>query len=347
LIQTPEIIKGNAQRLTISYHKLAQDLALGNKLLLDDGNIHLEVSGLLPGDEIEGVVTQGGILSSHRGVNIPGVRLRLPALTQKDLEDIDFAVSRDIDFLALSFVQSASDIQTLKDILSAKGSEIGVIAKIEKGGGLENIEAIVDKSDAVMVARGDLALETSFEEIPMAQKHIISVCRRKGVPVITATQMLESMVKARKPLRAETTDIANAIIDGTDALMLSGETAIGDHPTLTIETMARIAVKTEQVVVNEADILIMYTHDCRTVHRVRQQRPATSILALTSNLRTYYQLALSGGVKPIFIGKPKSEALTFQAVMDHVYTFGSLPKGAVSLSLASIVPDEQQGLIEG
>jgi pyruvate kinase len=187
-----------------------------------------------------------------------------------------------------------------------------------------------------MVARGDLALETSFEEIPGAQKHIIAVCRRKGVPVITATQMLESMIKATKPLRAETTDIANAILDGTDALMLSGETAIGDHPVLTIETMARIALRTEQDLVNEADTFAMYVSDGKAVPAARQRRPTALILALTSNLRTYYQLALTGSVVPRLMDEPKGDGITVQTISDHVHSSGFAHRGPVSLCLTSI-----------
>ncbi len=348
---TPETCLGSSQRVTISYPKLAQDLEEGNSLLLDDGSIQLRVTRLLPDNAIEGVITQGGTLSSRRGVNVPGVHLSLPPLTQKDLVDIDFAISHNIDFLALSFVQSANDIQSLKSTLAAKNSEMAVIAKIERSGALEDIDAIVDQVDGVMVARGDMALEMSFKEIPIAQKRIISICRKKGVPVITATQMLESMINASKPTRAEATDVANAVFDGTDALMLSGETAIGRYPVQTVATMRRIAERAEQAWVTsevprppEIDpeptiggiisysssvavkhlslaAIITYTRSGGTARRISRFRPAAPILVLTPNSRTYNQLALCWGVNPFLIEELDNTDIMTQMAIDYAQMY--------------------------
>ena len=351
-ILTPESCLGNGERVNISYRKLAQDLTVGDMLLLDDGSIHLKVTRLHPNNDIEGTIVQAGTLSSRRGINVPGVNLSIPALTQKDLEDIDFAIGQEIDFLALSFVQSANDIQTLKTILAAKNSDIGVIAKIEMSGGLDDIEAIVDQADAVMVARGDLALEMSFREVPIAQKRIIAICRTKGVPVITATQMLESMITASQPTRAEASDVANAVFDGTDALMLSGETAIGHSPVNTIETMARIAGRAEQAwqrnevaklpeitpdptiddIISysstmaaqhlQAAAIITYTRSGSTARHICRFRPAANILVLTPNLKTYRHLALSWGVNSTLVENLDNTDVMTQTAIEYARFVG-------------------------
>ena len=277
--------------------------------------------------------------------------MNLPPLTQKDLEDIDFAISQNFDFLALSFVQSANDVQTLKTILAAKNSDIAVIAKIELSSALEDIEAIVERADGVMVARGDLALEMSFKEIPIAQKRIIAICRRKAVPVITATQMLESMITASSPTRAEATDVANAVFDGTDALMLSGETAIGKYPLQAVATMSHIAVRAEQAWARgevpkppeitpeptvegiisynscitaqhlSAAAIITYARSGGAARQISRFRPAAPILVLTPNARLYNQLALSWGVSPIQIERlDNTEAMT-QTAINYAQTY--------------------------
>jgi len=349
---TPEVCQGNAERVSVSYPKLARDLKVGDTLLLDDGAIHVQVKRLWPGNQIESVVTQEGELSSRRGINVPGVNLSLPPLTQKDLEDIDFAIRHNIDFLALSFVQSANDVQTLKTILAAKSSDIAVIAKIEMSGGLEDIEAIVAEADGVMVARGDMALEMSYKEVPIAQKRIIAICRKSAVPVITATQMLESMVEASRPTRAEVTDVANAVFDGTDALMLSAETAIGQYPVQVIQTMTNIAIRAEeawmkQEVASLPDIppgptvgdiisysssmaaqklraaaIITYTRSGGTARRISRCRPSVPILVLTPNARTYNQLVLTWGVNPILIENLVNTDEMTQTAIDYAKWLG-------------------------
>ena len=242
---TPQKSSGNNEFISVSYPDMAKDVKIGSLILLDDGNIELEVEKIETNGDLWCRVLQGDTLSSHRGINLPGVRVSLPSISRKDYGDIDFAVTQDIDFLALSFVQSADDVRQLKDHLFQKGADIPVIAKIERQNALDDIETIVREANGVMVARGDLALEMSLQEVPIAQKHIIDICRSAAIPVITATQMLESMIDMRKPTRAEATDVTNAILDGTDALMLSAETAIGRYPVETVAIMSTLAVSTE------------------------------------------------------------------------------------------------------
>ncbi len=327
LVLTPQPVVGNKDRVSISFPQLARDVEVGSTLLLDDGNIEVTVTAIHENDDIISRVTQGGELSSRRGINLPGRRISLPSLTQKDFADIDFAVEQKFDFLALSFVQAAEDVRQLKAYLAQKKAAIPVIAKIEKKGALDDIADIVQEAYGVMVARGDLALEMSIQDVPIAQKHIIATCRQAAVPVITATQMLESMINLSKPTRAEATDVANAILDGTDALMLSGETAIGHHPAETVATMATIAIRTEQAWLNgelpgpqellppaeidasvayasqiitrlvSAAAIITYTASGATARRVACYRPLVPILALCPSSETQRHLALSWGVE--------------------------------------------------
>ena len=248
LTLTPQPCVGTPARIGVSFPRLAGDVTPGTPLLLDDGNLLLRVRSLPggPDGEILARVERGGTLSSNRGINLPGQRVNLPSVTAKDEEDIALAVELGFDFLALSFVQSADDVRGLQSILAARGADIPVIAKIEKKSALDDIEAIAETAYGVMVARGDLALEMSLPEVPIAQKRIIAVCRQAARPVITATQMLESMTYSPKPTRAEATDVANAVFDGTDAVMLSGESAMGKFPVETVATMSAIAVRAEE-----------------------------------------------------------------------------------------------------
>src|ERR1700738_1094212 len=246
IILSAEPIIGTAERIAVSFRGLANDVSHGTVILLDDGNIELQVIGLQPRGEVLCEVLRGGELKSNKGVNLKNRLVSLPSLTTKDYQDLDFAVSEQLDFLALSFVQSSSDVRFLKQALAERGASIPVIAKIERKNALDDIKNIVHECYGVMVARGDLALEMSFEDVPIAQKRIITVCRDEGVPVITATQMLESMINFHKPTRAEAADIANAILDGSDAVMLSAESAVGRFPVEAVATMATIAARAEE-----------------------------------------------------------------------------------------------------
>lgn len=326
LILTPTELIGNQERVSISFSELWKDVEPGVVILLDDGNIELEVEEIKSGGDIVCRVVEGGPLSSRRGLNLPGRRVNLPSLTEKDFADIDFAIKQGFDFLALSFVQSADDVRLLNALLAAKKSKIPVIAKIERKNALDDLDNIVKEAYGVMVARGDLALEMTIQDVPIAQKRIISACRRASIPVITATQMLESMVEMHKPTRAEATDVANAILDGTDALMLSGETAIGKYPADTIATMASIAMHTEQAWLHgelagpaplpapeeidaniaylakiaaesiSAKAIIIHTTTGGTARRVACHRPTIPILALSAVAESRRLLALTWGV---------------------------------------------------
>ena len=248
LLLTPDLsAPGTPARVGVTFPRLAGDVEPGAALLLDDGNLVLRVREVRGGadGEVLARVERGGLLSSNRGINLPGRRVSLPSLTEKDHLDIDLAIALDFDFLALSFVQSAEDVRGLQRRLAERGADIPVIAKVEMKSAFDEIEAIAAVAGGVMVARGDLALEMSLPDVPIAQKRIIAVCRQAACPVITATQMLESMTTAPKPTRAEATDVANAIFDGTDAVMLSGESAIGKYPVETVETMSAIAERAE------------------------------------------------------------------------------------------------------
>jgi pyruvate kinase len=313
-----------AGEVPVSYENLALDVHVGDRILVADGLIELVVLDVSP-PRVTARVLHGGPLSSHKGINLPGVQVSVPSLTEKDREDVAFAVEQGLDYLALSFVRRPADLAELRELIP-KG--LLVVAKIEKDVALNNIESIVRASDAVMVARGDLGVELPFEEVPFAQKRIITLCNRLGRPVITATQMLESMIVNPRPTRAEASDVANAILDGTDAVMLSAETASGQYPRLAVEAMARIvleieshpfsrrddralprdgSVSTEQAIAAAASAavrmlgapaMIVFTKSGATARVIAAHRPNVPILVLTDVDRTYRQLALVWGVIP-------------------------------------------------
>ena len=310
--------------IPVTYETLANDVHVGDRILINDGLIELVVLEVAA-PRVTARVLHGGKLSSHKGINLPGVSVSAPSITEKDREDVAFAVEQGIDYLALSFVRRAQDVAELRAMIPR---DILVVAKIEKDSALENIESIIRASDGVMVARGDLGVELPFEEVPLAQKRIISLCNRLGRPVITATQMLESMITHPRPTRAEASDVANAIIDGTDAVMLSAETAAGHYPRLAVEAMNRIIAEVEQHAsafqrevqrseetamstefaiaaacnaaarMLRAPCLIVFTKSGFSSRVVASQRPDVPILVLTDQPRTYRQLALVWGVIP-------------------------------------------------
>ncbi len=243
---TNEECLGTKEKIYMSYDQFAQDVNVGEKILVDDGKIELEVISTNKKDEVKLKVMFGFTLSSNKGVNLPDTQVSLPCLTVKDLEDLDFVLTQPVNWIALSFVRKASDILDLKQRIAAKGHHAKVIAKIEKPEAIKNIEEIVDATDAVMIARGDLGVEMPIEMIPTTQKQIIQLCLQKAKPVIVATQMMESMITNPSPTRAEVTDVANAVLDGADAVMLSGETSVGNHPALVVQAMNRIIVNAEK-----------------------------------------------------------------------------------------------------
>ncbi len=314
-------------QLPTTYDRLCDDVKVGDRILVDDGLIEL-VALDVHAPTVTARVLHGGTIKSHKGINLPGVAVSAPSITEKDWADVHFAIEHKLDYLALSFVRRAADIAELREKIPRA---MLVVAKIEKDSALENIESIVLASDAVMVARGDLGVELPFEEVPIAQKRIIALCNTLGRPVITATQMLESMITHPRPTRAEASDVANAIMDGTDAVMLSAETAAGQYPRLAVEAMSRIimeierhpriggsdertpadaAVSTERAIAAAATsavrslgapALIVFTKSGFSARVVASYRPDVPILVLTDQERTYRQLALVWGVIPCLV----------------------------------------------
>ena len=310
--------------IPVTYDQLAHDVHVGDRILIDDGLIEL-VTLDVANARVKARVLNGGDLKSHKGLNLPGIQVSAPSITEKDAADITFAVQQEVDYLALSFVRRAEDIESLREMIP---KWLLVVAKIEKDVALHNIEAIVRSTDAVMVARGDLGVELPFEAVPGAQKRIIRLANKYGRPVITATQMLESMIEHPRPTRAEASDVANAIMDGTDAVMLSAETAAGAYPRLAVEAMTRIIKEIEThppvapfagaeqgdgIVTTEvaiaaatvaavdmlgAPLVAVFTKSGFSARVVASKRPAVPILALTDEPRTYRQLALVWGVVP-------------------------------------------------
>lgn len=247
LTLTPRAVAGEARLIHVTYPALPADVSPGDSIYLADGVIHLEVDRI-SGDEVHCRVIHGGMLTSHKGVNLPGVSISTPALTDEDRDDLAFGLELGMDYVALSFVRSAVEVEEVGRLIREAGSKARVVAKIEKREALSELDRIIDAADALMIARGDLGVEIAPEEVPIVQKSIIVECLRRGKPVITATQMLESMTSSERPTRAEASDVANAVIDGTDAVMLSAETAVGDYPVETVQMMRRIIEHAEEYV---------------------------------------------------------------------------------------------------
>jgi pyruvate kinase len=236
---------GNLEKIYVSYPNLADDVKMGNTIMIDDGKIEVKVVDITKEKDVKVQVTLGGILSSKKGINLPDTKISLPALTEKDLIDLEFIIEQKLDWVALSFVRSVKDIVILRNKLDEKKSKIKIIAKIEKPEALVNIRDIIIESDAIMIARGDLGVELPIEQVPLIQRELIRKCIHRAKPVIVATQMMESMIDRTKPNRSEITDVANAVLEGADAVMLSGETAAGNYPTLVVETMRKIIRQVE------------------------------------------------------------------------------------------------------
>jgi pyruvate kinase len=326
----------------ISYAKLAQEVPENATILLDDGKVEMKVERIdLANQDLHCRVVVGGVLSSNKGVNFPGVCLSVKALTQKDREDLMFGLDQGVDWIALSFVRNPQDILEIKDLIASAGKSIPVIAKIEKHEAIEQMDAILTLCDGVMVARGDLGVELPAEDVPILQKRLIATANRLGIPIITATQMLDSMVNNPRPTRAEVSDVANAILDGTDAVMLSNETAVGDYPVEAVETMATIACRIEQEqqtnnfkrtkrsithaisaavgqIASQLDAaaIMTLTKTGATARNVSKFRPKTPILAITPHVYVSRRLQLVWGVKPLLVLDLSSANQTFQAAIN-------------------------------
>jgi pyruvate kinase len=329
-ITTDPRVEGTAELISTTYAALAKDVKAGDQVLLDDGNLELRVLGV-SGERVECEVVDGGPLKSHKGMNLPGVALSTPAITEKDRDDLAFGLGAGVDYVAMSFVRRAGDVEEAKGLIAKLGGDAPLIAKIEKPQALEDLEAILAAADGVMVARGDLGVELGTEDVPIAQKRIIAMANASGKVVITATQMLESMIENPRPTRAEASDVANAILDGTDAVMLSGESAVGRFPVETVETMARIADFTEEhglagirtraaegrrdgpgtaitrsltrVAASVAEelgckLIVAFTESGLTARLVAGHRPRVPVVAVTRAEKVYRRLALWWGVVP-------------------------------------------------
>ena len=345
----------------VTYDKLIQEVTVGKRILLDDGKIEMIVENIDTTENLlECKVTVGGVLSNNKGVNFPDVKLSVKALTEKDIEDLEFGLTAGVDWIALSFVRNPTDINEIKDLINKNGHSIPVVAKIEKFEAIDQIDTLLPLCDGVMVARGDLGVEMPAEEVPLLQKELIRKANTLGIPIITATQMLDSMASSPRPTRAEVSDVANAILDGTDAVMLSNETAVGDYPVEAVKTMATIARRIERdyplkaieshlpstipnaisaAVSNiarqlDAGAIIPLTKSGSTARNVSKFRPPTPILATTTERSVARRLQLVWGVTPLLIENDERTAKTFSLAMQIAQEMGFLKQGDLVVQTA-------------
>mgnify|MGYP004516285957 FL=1 len=363
---TTEEMLGTEKKVTITYKELYKDVEPGDSILIDDGLIGMEVVRI---DESDIVcrVKNGGFISNHKGVNVPGVELNMPFVSPKDLADIVFAVEQDYDFIAASFTRTAEDIMEIRKILQEHGGEkIHIIAKLENKQGVENCEDILRVADGIMIARGDMGVEIPLEEVPVIQKELIRKAMHMGKPVITATQMLDSMMKNPRPTRAETSDVANAIYQGTSAIMLSGETAAGAYPIEAVQTMAKIAERTEQDIdytrefkprklaeapdvtsaishatcTTAADLkaaaIVAVSKSGRTVSRIAKYLPVCPIIGCTTDERVYRQLNLLWGVTPVVMEEANTADELFDRAVELAEQKGLIARGELVVIAAGV-----------
>ena len=346
---TTRDIEGDNTIVSITYDGLPNDVKPGTRILIDDGLVAFDVVEIKNGTDIVCKALNGGPLSNRKSINVPGIKLNMKFVSDKDREDIEFGLTQGIDFIAASFTRSAQDVRDLKAILKAHGKEdVEIICKIENMEGVNNIQEILDEANGVMVARGDLGVEVPFEELPEIQKNIIKTCISRGKRVVTATQMLESMAKNPRPTRAEVSDVANAVYDGTSAIMLSGETSVGKYPVETVATMSRIAENAERTIHYDrrrttrlefqnmnvggdpktnaiahatcstthdlgAKCIVAFTDSGMSARAVSTYRPGAAIIGATPSEKTYHRLTMSWGVTPVLVpNRPSSDAELFE-----------------------------------
>jgi pyruvate kinase len=361
---TVEDVEGTAERVSTTYKGLAADARVGDRLLVDDGKLALSVVGV-DGPDVWCLVVEGGEVSNNKGLSLPGVAVSVPALSDKDEEDLRFALHLGVDFIALSFVRSPRDVELVRDIMRQEDVSVPVIAKLEKPEAVENLEAIVEAFDGVMVARGDLGVELPLEQVPLVQKRAVQAARERNKPVIVATQMLESMISSSRPTRAEASDVANAVLDGADAVMLSGETSVGRYPIAAVRTMERIidAVESADTAVPalvrtsrsragaivraakdvgetlDVKALATFTQTGDTARRLAALHPRQPLLAFTVDARVRSQLALAWGVETFLVPEVQHTDDMVRQVDFSLLSIGRLKEGDRVVVVAGSPPN--------
>lgn len=354
---------GDHDRVSTTYKQLAADAAPGDRVLVDDGKVGLVVEHI-DGDDVVCTVTEGGPVSNHKGISLPGMNVSAPALSEKDIEDLEFALELGVDIVALSFVRSPSDVELVHEVMDRVGRRVPVVAKMEKPEAIENLEAVVLAFDAVMVARGDLGVELALEEVPLVQKRVIQVARENARPVIVATQMLESMIENFRPTRAEASDVANAVLDGADAVMLSGETAVGKHALDAVRTMSRIICAVEQNstaapplthvprtkrgVISfaareigerlDAKALVAFTQSGDTVRRLARLHTPLPLLAFTALPEIRSQLAMTWGTETFIVPQAHTTDGMIRQVDKALLDLGRYERGDLMVIVAGAPP---------
>ena len=375
IFATGERFEGTKERVYMTYERFPQDAKPGERILLDDGKLIFEVVSTDKESEVKAKVIQGGPLKSKKGVNLPNTNISQPALTEKDIEDAIFAIKQQVDWMALSFVRHAEDLMQLRDLINKHSEEkIPIIAKIEKPEAVDNIDKIVAHCDGLMVARGDLGVEIPAEEVPLIQKQLVLRAKKARIPVIIATQMMETMITSLTPTRAEVNDVANSVMDGADAVMLSGETSVGKYPVQVIQQMANILksvegssliqvpqlhphIRTNRYITksicyhaanmaNEIDAkaISTLTNSGYTAFQISAWRPSSHILVFTSNKRILTQLSLLWGVKAFYYNKYVSTDETIEDVNNIACKMGYLEEGDMLISLAAM-PIQSKGMV--
>lgn len=360
---TVDEVEGTHDRVSTTYKGLATDAKAGDRLLVDDGKVGLTVTAV-EGNDVVCEVVEGGPVSDHKGLSMPGMDISVPAMSDKDVEDLEFALNTGVDFVALSFVRSPADIDLVHQVMDRVGIRVPVIAKLEKPEAVENLEAIVLAFDGVMVARGDLGVEVPLEHVPLVQKKAIRIARENAKPVIVATQMLDSMIYNPRPTRAETSDVANAVLDGTDAVMLSGETSVGSYPVETVQTMARIVEavesgsaappplshvpRTKRGVISyaardigerlNAKALVAFSQSGDTVRRLARLHTRLPLLAFTPEESVRSQLALTWGTETFLVPKVDTTDQMVRQVDQAMLSLGKSQRGDMVVIVAGSPP---------
>ena len=364
---------GTAQKVYITYPQFPKDVAVGDNVLIDDGKLLLKVISTNRNDEVKAQVVHGGMLSSKKGVNLPNTKISLPCLTEKDLADLDFALANDVEWIGLSFVRSVTDIVDLKEIIKNRNKRARVIAKIEKPEAILEIDNIIDMADGIMVARGDLGVEMPMEQVPLIQKMLVNKCINASKPVIIATQMMESMITNFSPTRAEVNDVANAVMDGADAVMLSGETSVGKYPVIVIQNMQKIVAEIEkqstsvyhrehppvlktQTFVSDsicysaclvakqsgANAIISMTNSGYTAFKISSHRPNANIYIFTDNASLLTSLSLVWGVRGFYYDKYESTDQTIEDLKRFLKEKGLVQADQLVINIASM-PMKERG----